>query len=707
MHYSKIPTTLLSTLFVVLGFGLSSGCGDGLDVDPRDGSGHGDGGDGSSSMGDSSADRCAQGVDSDRDGVPNDVECAAGSDPYRSDSDDDGVSDGTEINYPRICVATDPMRQRRPPVRCTGAADCMTGEDCRGLNPTSADSDGDGVPDGTEDRNGDGMIDTAMGETDPRLTDTDGDGMPDARRAICEPTGLAMVTQAVIAPGAIQVGHDPAFGTGRTVMVGTTSGAVLLDDAAANVSALVASIPAMGDVRAESTRVEGIVSTALGAGTSAVLLGRSIITHELNDGITSTYRVARATSASALRDAIVMPLVGGAAVPGPVVGMSAEFLVDVTTVRRTMGSAMGRTDVMVSIAPRSDYDNLMRPTAIRASDLVNSTAVAEASRSLGFACQAIRSEGAALVDFLWTVDVSPSMGPYQVQVGNTGDRFFRDLRTAGVDFRVAVLAAQSVPFNFTMPAPGLQWVASTNPMGSTELSYRVTVERYMAAAADRFAPYPNNGMYTLQLNEEPIAAAIIAYEQLQMGAMTGAPPDHRLRAGAQTIAFFVADETGANDQSRYFQRNTARWGATYPLQLAAAINFFRTNRILTFGLVNTVAGVPMCDMTRSADMRRCVILGAGGAWIPIGTATDADVAAAMARIVAAVAGSSSQFRLTRTPITSTLKVQVRGMNVPRSRADGFDYDPASRAIVFYGTTYRPVTGNEVVISYRVWEGSLG
>jgi hypothetical protein len=44
---------------------------------------------------------------------------------------------------------------------------------------------------------------------------------------------------------------------------------------------------------------------------------------------------------------------------------------------------------------------------------------------------------------------------------------------------------------------------------------------------------------------------------------------------------------------------------------------------------------------------------------------------------------------------------------PRSRAQGFDYDPAARSVVFYGSMFRPRVGDPVVISYRVWAGSLG
>jgi hypothetical protein len=61
----------------------------------------------------------------------------------------------------------------------------------------------------------------------------------------------------------------------------------------------------------------------------------------------------------------------------------------------------------------------------------------------------------------------------------------------------------------------------------------------------------------------------------------------------------------------------------------------------------------------------------------------------MDRIVAAVIGATSPYRLERPAITSTLKVRVRGREVPRSRRDGFDYDPSANSVVFFGATHRP------------------
>ena len=62
------------------------------------------------------------------------------------------------------------------------------------------------------------------------------------------------------------------------------------------------------------------------------------------------------------------------------------------------------------------------------------------------------------------------------------------------------------------------------------------------------------------------------------------------------------------------------------------------------------------------------------------------VSEARSKIVSAVIGATSPYRLERPAITSTLKVRVRGREVPRSRVDGFDYDPsATHVFQLWGT----------------------
>jgi hypothetical protein len=650
--------------------------------------------------------RCAPGVDSDMDGLSNDEECRRMTDPFNPDSDMDGIADGTEALYPAVCVATMPARQRRPLVRCMTDMECMAGERCTGLSPTSPDTDMDGVPDREEDTNFDGTIDPSRGESDPRLADTDGDGVPDAMSglAICRPSGLGTVVQNGLPMRPVQLGYAPTWRNSGRVTGTMNRGAILLEDAAAGVAAIAAAQPSVSaDARTESMRIEAEIVAALGAGIAPVLVGRALTTHEMNPAITSTYRLTRATTATALRDALVMPLTGVAAPAGMApVGMAPSFYVDITVVRRTMGSSAGTNDILVALSPQAGYDDPMMPTAIRSIDLVNTTAMAQSDRGLGFQCQTFRAMGAPQVDFLWTVDTSGSMGPYQERVGRTATAFFTRMSAAGIDFRVGVITAGSGLPGPALDAPGFAWINGTDPRGPTRLCEEVTsagLGRCPTSPTDALSPYPYPSG-----TEEPTAAAVLTHNAMSMRPAGDA---RRFRTGARFVTFHVTDEPGSNDFNRYFARSNdpmtgTPWGATWNASaLTNIVNYFRRNSILTFGLVPL--RTTRCDAFDVYDLPRCVIEGNGGAVIPIATATDAEVAAAMSRIVDAIAGASSQFRLTSTPITSTLKVRVRGVDVPRSRSNGFDYDSVSNAVVFYGATYRPATGNEVVISYRVWQ----
>lgn len=649
--------------------------------------------------------RCGAGIDTDMDGLTNSEECTLGTDPFVADSDRDGVLDGQEVGYPRGCLSPTSAAQRRPPPACTTDAQCRTGERCAGLDPRARDTDGDGVDDGLEDRNLDGVIDAAHGETDPRLADTDGDSRSDSMGGleICRPSGLATVTQLGLPGADVQTGFDPRWTGSRRVTGTMMRSGVMLEDPATNLAGATFNMPSMGDIRMEATRVETTVVAGLGAGVSPVLVGRAFTTHEMNQAITSTYRVARATTASALRDAVAVPMLGVAVMPPTTaVGTSTEFLVDVTTVRRTMGTlGVGTTDAIVTVAPRADYENPARDTAIRSNDLINATSMAPIDRGLGANCQVFRATRTAMADFVWTVDTSGSMSDDQERLGRTATQFFTRLNAAGVDFRVGVLNAGSGTLN--LDSPGFTWIQGTDAMGARTLCETVTYSTCPTSTTDRLAPYAFSGG-----SEEPTAAAIIAHNEFTRRARAGETnPNRRFREGALIVTFHVTDEPGSNDFSRYFASSSdpqtmVRWGATYSAAtLANIVTYFSRNNILTFGLVplsataRTVANV--------VDLPRCVIEGNRGAVIPIATATDAEVSTAMMRIVEAVAGASSPFVLERVPITSTIKVRVRGRDVPRSRTDGFDYDGASRSIIIYGPSYRPAMGDEVVVSYRLWQ----
>ncbi|HEV8321846.1 MAG TPA: hypothetical protein VG389_09550 [Myxococcota bacterium] len=104
-----------------------------------------------------------EGADRDGDGLPDEVEDLDGDgewdfgecDPLSPDSDGDGLVDSIEIGC-------DGRWQMGVDTRC----------DVR-------DTDGDGLDDGVEDADRDGLFEPATGETSPVLADTDGDGCTD------------------------------------------------------------------------------------------------------------------------------------------------------------------------------------------------------------------------------------------------------------------------------------------------------------------------------------------------------------------------------------------------------------------------------------------------------------------------------------------------------------------------------------------------
>lgn len=473
---------------------------------------------------------------------------------------------------------------------------------------------------------------------------------------------------------------------GETAIVAT-------DAAEDDVAALLIDQPArmVTDLAMFAGEIEGRVASSVGA--IPVLVGREGTTTSGLRYRRSSFRVsALTTTANVVRDRVARDV--GGLNPGVSPGgfhTAQSFVIEVTTVLRPTTQ---RALVILATAPEGLYDDPRTNTATRLTDVTNTTGLGARGATLDVLCQRSTATRNVTADFLWLVDTSRSMEDDQERLGNTAERFFREFNTAGVDFRVGVIQAGSIASSLNLDAPGFDWISGSSPNGPQQLAWQVTFQRYHEDPQDNLAPYNLDGQ-----KEEPLAAAVITTEEMERRTTTDRDDRRRFRNGATRVAFFVTDEAGTNDDARFFVRDRVRWGALDTERVRNVTRWFHDRDFLTFGLVNLFERQP-CP--RVENFVACVVTGNNGAFIPISTANDAEVSAALSRIVDAVAGAASEFSITRPPISSTLRVRVDETLAPRSRADGFDYDANANTIVFRGGTYRPRRGQTVRSAYFFW-----
>ena len=508
---------------------------------------------------------------------------------------------------------------------------------------------------------------------------------------LCPGDALEEPTVAALSRSQAQLALDPAWSTPRVADDAARSFTAMATDAPSDdVAALVIELPESRSLAEAAGVWEGRIAASVGA--VPVLVGRESRTDEGWQLRRSSFRLAsQETTAAVVRDRVARDVT--MLNPGPSrAGFrgARSFTLEVSTVLRP---EIGRAVIVVAAAPESRFDDPRATTAIRLQDLTNATGLGDARATLDTLCQRIVATRNVTADFLWLVDTSRSMEDDQERLGNVAARFFREMSAAGIDLRVGVVQAGSASQGPDLDNPGFEWINGADPDGARQLAWEVTYQRFGDDLRDTRQPYPLEGG-----EEEPVAAAVTTALAMDRRAMD-ADDRRRFRAGAQRVAFLVTDEAGTNDDLRYFANDRVRWGALREDRVRAVTRWFGSNGWLTFAMANLFSR-SACPSTD--NFVPCVVTGNGGAYIPISTASDAEVSAALSRIVDAVAGAASEFQVTVPPISASLRVRVDDVLTPRSRADGFDYDDSARTILFRGNTYRPRRGQAVRAAYFRW-----
>lgn len=630
----------------------------------------------------------ARNPDTDGDGLPDGEEDAnrngivdeGETDPRVADTDGDGLSDGYEINV----SGTDPLN---PDTDGDGLSDGQE-VNVTGTDPLNPDTDGDGLLDGDEDWNGDGILDPD--ETDPLRPDTDGDGILDVAETLAiacaafsePPTRTLAFLQGdwtVVLPGAfadsgdlrgVDGGFDPvAFSAWYNAPTLSVAGGIVSRTPKTE-TALAEAQLAIQEIR----RGLAIRDQILSAGTTWDGMPAARVRLQIN--------LPTASDVAALRDRLAGTWVGGrdgvVDVPSARFGVEArEWILEVTAVRRSPR----RVILLSALTPLANAEN---PAVISAmEDLTNTSNLGQFGDSLTRTCSRLPLTVTAFdVDFLWVVDDSASMLPNREIVANASGLFFDTLNSGVLDFRIAVVATMLINQEWFVEATGFS-------RGLDEFSRRM-----QRPPRQTGPPGSEFGLQTAR-NVATLANSFLADEH------------QAWRRNARRVVVFLTDE---EDQAvkNAVAGGDSRCDVNVDPTLAACPEVVST--IETFQALGVVAFAIAGDLPAGCGTEGASGYAeeAGASYLQVALQTGGtfaslcspSLAATVDRIVRAAYTSARQFPLSSSPASATIRIVRNGALVPRSQADGWDYEESTNQVVFYGNA-RPAIDDEVAIGYRL------
>lgn len=602
-------------------------------------------------------------------------------DPSRKDTDCDGYSDGEERAMAAGC-ATDGTKKDTDgdglpdgvegglqpvgadPAACTYTAATYDADSSVKTNACNADSDGDGILDGAEDTNLNGRVD--MGELNPNLA-TDGTGP--AQQA-CATANLKPITFNSSGPSDVQVALVPTFAEVSPLRGTTEAGYVFFDSTTKIAGIALSKAPAGADGTAEEADGRGKIMGVSGALTQTFttwdtfggsvraiydVSGNGDLKTRVND-IAKSYLGMNATG-----------LLNGTA------GVNGPFKVVAEFVRRTAT----RSVVVIAVIPASLYTG---QALFHVEDVAGGTALAQFGDYANTQCEVFAASVNQKVDFLWVVDDSCSMASSQTAVANAGALFGQKLQAAGLDWRAAGTTTGWYPSSYTGSIR--DWTTNLTTMQSW----------FSGGGA-----FGTNG----DSSEQGFAGAQTFINRM------GNPMAGPFRTDAQGHLIFLTD--------------TAEQSGVTP----AAMQTFLMNHIPVRAVAHGIIcpeGMGCGDTAESNPGKYHSLIRATGGVIgniqvfnpanPTPQQTAQQAATIDAILNAVIGGTGTQ--LQRPPISATIKVAVattRGTcnanDVPRDRTNGWDIDPATRRIVFFGNCIPSAAGVQVAVSYKYWnDGSV-
>ena len=555
--------------------------------------------------------------------------------------------------------------------------------------PPARDTDGDGVPDAQEDRNGNGMVDP--GETSPTSADTDSDGVPDVDEVefqVCSERNERKVTVHDV-PGAdamLMVDSVVADRAYLTTADGKIPGLQVFDPSTGVAAILIGKRPA-GGVAAPSAQRENERRNSLDdLGAVTLQQTRAFTTVEGFPAEQATFLVRSLTQrdAKSAAAALATAMLGGAPLSGALAaggGGERELYVSLLTVLRPQ-----RVVLVAAISAGMPSDN----AAIRMEELTDGTNVARHGSFSRHICDQLEATAEAKADIIFVVDDSGSMEDDQQALAAAADAMGDVLATAQIDYRLGV-ARMFAPDQNSRNRGDLE-----NDRLTTNLNdFRNDI---VVGASGGWEPGLETG--------------ILAIDKLLPKTAVGAPVRaDKLREDAAVVVVVLSDE---RDQAMECAacgdcNQTGQDFCTRSQGQGVIDDFTRQYRARNAVLFSIVGDLPNgCQQTSTrSDFEP------GQGYVEVANATGGkfgslcgDMRQNLADVARVASGVASAYELSTIPASSSIKVAIGRPGairiIPRSRVDGFDYDSVQNKIIFNGAS-RPSDGDKVIIGYRRWD----
>ncbi len=661
-------------------------------------------------------------VDSDCDGIPDGAEDKNKNgkrdqdetDAADPDTDRDGLTDGVELGLIEpadrdLCrnfiADSDPNTVTDP------------------LNP---DTDGDGIMDGAEDANQNGRFEE--GELNPN----DGNDGKGAAHNACSTENLITINffnikdaDALLALADEYRDIPPDINISKLTLNGSEKGFIFVHKDKGVGGFLIEKKSEGADVIEEEKIIRGDTPCKVPSGYLQKIdclsnpITQTFITWDGYPAIVANYDYGRGEEddlkgrLNLIAKAFLGDIVDGLFADGVEKGggHSADWKLEIEIIRR-----QNNRSIVVGSLVSSDKFSSDPLLKILRGDITNGSAIAQIGDTTGVQCD-IKNSGNPIVDFIWVVDDSCSMAPYQKAVNLAATSFVDKLQNSQVDYRIAAITTgywQKTLKNSSTPTKNYGKVFGfTKDLDEFKSWFKqpcnLSDKSCIGDAQCTGTEKGVESLYDALLNPKNNAIPLLPTPG------QGEPADtNRIRFGAKVVVIFLSDAGDqSNREGEYVNGNPpsdANDGPWWDKNLPTWPVIFDeiSNRKDIDGLI---ANAIICSTndcggeTKNPSLYDILVQRTNGVQglIKDNASIDATMQAIVDSAIAATGIS-----LSKSPISASIKVVQENppancpQPTPRDPINGFDYDGVFQRISFFGDCRPEKPGNKIAVSYRYW-----